>query len=59
MGTTIEEKFKIKILFTLFIGILIGIFLARIFWVTQFNAYMEAKHNYNYCPYCGEFIEKE
>lgn len=58
---TINEKFKIKIIFILFIGILIGyiigILLARTVWETQFNAYIEAKHNYNYCPYCGEFIE--
>lgn len=46
------------VVLALVIGITIGIIFARCFWSYEFNHYVEARHSYKYCPYCGEEIER-
>lgn len=55
MGMTNEEKLII-IIIVLIVGWTIGLWTADYIWVNQRDAYINAKHQYEYCPYCGEYI---
>ncbi len=46
----------ITFMLTIFIGIVIGALYARVLWKTASDHYLEVKHQYDYCPYCGEYI---
>lgn len=43
----------------LILGITIGLILSYFVWTTEATKYSEAKHDFNYCPYCGELLEVE
>lgn len=45
-----------SVIMAIFIGIFIGLYMANYVWPHKAADYREAKHQYDYCPYCGEYI---
>lgn len=56
-----ERRIILVSLITFFLVIMAwfaGLYIARYVWTENANYYLEMKHQYDYCPYCGEYIGK-